>query len=121
MMQYSLTRQQQACLAYITARIAQDSIAPTLGEIAAHLALNSKSGAHRLVEGLEERGYIRRLKNRNRSISLCEVAGAHPDPQDRPTGPAADPETAEALRLVLERLTLSEQCRAELTRLAGAL
>lgn len=46
--------------------------APSFDEMRVALGLRSKSGVHRLVEGLEERGYIRRALNRARAIEIVE-------------------------------------------------
>ena len=49
-------------------------ITPTFEEIAVAMDLRSRSGVYRLLEGLEERGYIVRMPRRARSIQLVEVA-----------------------------------------------
>lgn len=47
-------------------------ICPSFTEMRVALGLKSKSGVHRLIESLEERGFVRRMANRARSIELCE-------------------------------------------------
>lgn len=63
-----LTVKQQELLDYL--RLC--TTCPTIEEMRIALALKSKSGVHRLVEALEERGFIRRLKNRARAIEIIE-------------------------------------------------
>ena len=71
MTNFGITRTQRDLLAFIEARLEQnEGIPPSFDEMAAHLGLKSKSGVHRLLQSLEERGMIRRLPNRARSIAL---------------------------------------------------
>jgi repressor LexA len=63
-----LTKKQQELLDYL--RICERC--PTFDEMKAVLGLKSKSGIHRLIEALEERGFIRRLANRARAIEVVE-------------------------------------------------
>jgi SOS-response transcriptional repressor LexA len=66
-----LTRQQHRLLAFIRAYLAEnDGVSPSFAEMTQAVGLKSKSGALRLVEGLVERGYITRIPNRARTISL---------------------------------------------------
>lgn len=67
-----LTRQQSACLSYIQAFQDECGYAPTYDQIAAAVGLASKGGVNRLIVGLEERGRIRRLPNRARSIEIID-------------------------------------------------
>jgi hypothetical protein len=69
-----LTHKQAACLTVIRTRVTADGIAPTYEEPMAELGLRSKSGVHRLVTGLAERGHITRLAGHGRSIQLVEEA-----------------------------------------------
>lgn len=75
-----LTRKQRELLIFIADYIeGNNGLGPTLDEMAKALGLKAKSGAHRLVEGLEERGFIRRIPNRARAIEvLCR-----PDAEER--------------------------------------
>ena len=68
---YNLTRRQHDLMAYIESYIQQAGFAPSYQEMADHLGLASKSGVHRLIQGLEERGHISRLPDRARSITLA--------------------------------------------------
>ena len=65
-----LTGKQYALLQFIDARVAKTALAPSFEEMKQHLGLRSKSGVHRLVAALEERGFIRRLCNRARAIEV---------------------------------------------------
>lgn len=66
-----LTDKQRELLAYLhMANSAQ--VTPTFEEMRRHLGLSSKSGVQRLLNGLQERGYIKRIPNRARAIELLE-------------------------------------------------
>lgn len=67
---YGLTHRQREALDYIGGYIASRGVAPSYDEIIAALGVRSKGVAHRLVEALVERGHIRRLRSRGRSITL---------------------------------------------------
>ena len=68
-MALGLTPKQCELLDYLSAR-GQTGVAPSFEEMKQHLGLRSKSGVHRLVAALEERGRIRRLPNRARCIEV---------------------------------------------------
>jgi len=71
----SLTPRQQDLFAFIKGYLeANGGIAPSYAEMCDYLNLGSKSGINRLVRGLEERGVIRRLPHRVRSIIVVEQA-----------------------------------------------
>lgn len=65
-----LTSKQKELLNYITEEINRTEVAPSFDEMKKHLGLKSKSGVHRLVKALEERGHIVRLAHRARAIAL---------------------------------------------------
>lgn len=65
-----LTRKQQLLLSYITERLNIDGVSPSFEEMKSFLGLRSKSGVHRLVKALEERGFIERLPNRARALRI---------------------------------------------------
>ena len=65
-----LTRKQNQLLNYLSNHIEEHDVPPSFDEMRTALGLASKSGVHRLVSGLEERGYIRRLANRARAIEI---------------------------------------------------
>lgn len=66
-----LTERQSECLAFIRDALAVSDVSPSFGEIGEALGLASKSGVHRLVHGLAERGYIKFLPDRRRTIALA--------------------------------------------------
>ena len=71
-----LTRKQSELLTYIQARLAESGISPSFEEMKEALALKSKSGVHRLISALEERGFIRRLPNRARALEILRMPDA---------------------------------------------
>lgn len=71
-----LTPRQRECWAFLHAYSRQHGCAPTFEEIAAELNVASKSSVHRLLKGLEERGFIRRLRHRRRAIELIRTPEA---------------------------------------------
>ena len=71
-----LTQKQSELLAFLTSHMAEHNVPPSFDEMRNALGLASKSGIHRLVSGLEERGYIRRLANRARAIEILRPAAA---------------------------------------------
>ena len=71
-----LTRKQSELLTYLSDHMQQHDVPPSFDEMRDALGLASKSGVHRLVSGLEERGYIRRLANRARAIEILKPVKA---------------------------------------------
>ena len=69
-----LTQKQSELLAFLTLHMDAHDVPPSFDEMRDALGLASKSGIHRLVTGLEERGYIRRLANRARAIEILRPA-----------------------------------------------
>jgi len=67
-----LTARERECLQLICARLDRDGVAPSFAEMMAGLGLASKSGVHRLISGLEDKGYIRRLRGRERAIDVLK-------------------------------------------------
>jgi repressor LexA len=65
-----LTRKQRDLLLFIHKRMSTDDVAPSFEEMKEALDLKSKSGIHRLITGLEERGYIERLPHRARALEI---------------------------------------------------
>jgi repressor LexA len=65
-----LTAKQRALLQFITVRLEESGISPSFEEMKEALDLKSKSGVHRLISALEERGFIRRLANRARALEV---------------------------------------------------
>jgi len=80
-----LTRKQLDLLKFISKRVQEDGVSPSFDEMKDALNLRSKSGIHRLITALEERGFIRRLPHRARAIEILRI----PEPGDgagfRPT------------------------------------
>jgi repressor LexA len=75
-----LTRKQHELLLFINKRLLETGVAPSFDEMKDALALRSKSGIHRLIGGLEERGFIRRIAHRARALEvtrLPEDLGVH--------------------------------------------
>src|SRR5881392_2303628 len=68
-----LTRKQHELLMFINQRLAATGIAPSFDEMKDALNLRSKSGIHRLISGLEERGFIRRLPHRARALEVIKL------------------------------------------------
>ncbi|MDC0656578.1 transcriptional repressor LexA [Leisingera sp. SS27] len=105
-----LTKKQLQLLEFIHKRLQRDSVPPSFDEMKTELDLRSKSGIHRLITALEERGFIRRLPHRARAIEIIrlpESLGGAAEPQGfapkvidggqaRATAPTAEP--AEPLR-----------------------
>lgn len=69
-MKAGLTAKQAELLAYLDEYTAREGHSPSFDQMGAKLSLASKSGVSRLVDALEERGYIVRLPNRARGISV---------------------------------------------------
>ena len=71
-----LTRKQHELLTFIQTRLEASGISPSFEEMKEALDLKSKSGVHRLISALEERGFIRRLPNRARALEVIREADA---------------------------------------------
>ncbi|AUQ49818.1 SOS-response transcriptional repressor, LexA [Phaeobacter inhibens] len=96
-----LTKKQLDLLDFINTRLQQDGVPPSFDEMKVALDLRSKSGIHRLITALEERGFIRRLAHRARAIEIirlpdslgntaqaAETAPAAPGPANQVSAPA---------------------------------
>lgn len=68
-----LTKKQLDLLEFIHRRLQQDGVPPSFDEMKVALDLRSKSGIHRLITALEERGFIRRLAHRARAIEILRL------------------------------------------------
>ncbi len=68
-----LTRKQHELLMFINERLGADGVSPSFDEMKDALNLRSKSGIHRLVTALEERGFIRRLPHRARALEVLKL------------------------------------------------
>lgn len=71
-----LTSKQKELLLFIHERIKADGVSPSFDEMKEALNLASKSGIHRLIVALEERGFIRRLANRARALEVLKMPEA---------------------------------------------
>ncbi|MHA6343987.1 transcriptional repressor LexA [Roseivivax sp. CAU 1761] len=71
-----LTKKQLDLLDFIDRRVARDGVPPSFDEMKEALDLRSKSGIHRLITALEERGFIRRLAHRARAIEIVKLPDA---------------------------------------------
>ncbi|MCL4190032.1 MAG: transcriptional repressor LexA [Rhodobacteraceae bacterium] len=80
-----LTRKQLELLQFIHSRLQSDGVPPSFDEMKAALELRSKSGIHRLITALEERGFIRRLAHRARAIEIVRL----PEAMERPATTAS--------------------------------
>jgi len=68
-----LTAKQRELLLFIDNRLKESGISPSFDEMREALELKSKSGVHRLISALEERGFIRRLPNRARALEVTKL------------------------------------------------
>ncbi len=68
-----LTKKQQILLQFIHERLQSEGVPPSFEEMKEALDLKSKSGIHRLITALEERGFIRRLPNRARALEVIKM------------------------------------------------
>lgn len=75
-----LTAKQHELIRFIQQRLGETGISPSFEEMKEALDLKSKSGVHRLISALEERGFIRRLPNRARALEVVKL------PEDAVTG-----------------------------------
>lgn len=104
-----LTKKQLDLLDFIHKRVQRDGVPPSFDEMKEALDLRSKSGIHRLITALEERGFIRRLAHRARAIEIVklpETLGGEPGftPRvingDRPDSTPASAMPVEAVQAV---------------------
>lgn len=79
-----LTRKQLELLDFIKTRMDADGVPPSFDEMKEALDLRSKSGIHRLITALEERGFIRRLAHRARALEIVKLPEAMEKPGFKP-------------------------------------
>ena len=93
-----LTRKQHELLRYIHGHLSETGVSPSFEEMKDALDLKSKSGVHRLISALEERGFIRRLPNRARALEVVRMpdggAVSAPTQIGQATAPAMVPVAA---------------------------
>ena len=92
-----LTAKQHELLLFINTRLNESGVSPSFDEMREALDLKSKSGVHRLISALEERGFIRRLPNRARALEVVKLpeASAPASMTPRAVTPAAANDTIE--------------------------
>ncbi len=72
-----LTRKQLELLLFINERLKEEGVPPSFEEMKEALNLQSKSGVHRLIVALEERGFLRRMANRARALEVIKLPDSH--------------------------------------------
>ena len=75
-----LTAKQHELLHFIQQKLDASGISPSFEEMKEALGLKSKSGIHRLISALEERGFLRRLPNRARALEVIKLPEAAKSP-----------------------------------------
>ena len=90
-----LTAKQRELLLFIDQRLKAGGISPSFDEMREALDLKSKSGVHRLISALEERGFIRRLPNRARALEDATMPETAPAARPVQAVPAAANDTLE--------------------------
>lgn len=85
-----LTRKQHELICFISDRLSETGVSPSFEEMKDALGLKSKSGVHRLISALEERGFLRRLPNRARALEVIKMPEAKA-PAKKRSAPAAAP------------------------------
>lgn len=81
-----LTRKQHELLLFIHRHVGKHGVSPSFDEMKDALGLKSKSGIHRLITGLEERGFIRRLAHRARAVEVVRMPENLGPPVAAPAG-----------------------------------
>lgn len=76
-----LTKKQRDLLLFIHERMSKEDVAPSFEEMKKALGLKSKSGIHRLITGLVERGYIERLPHRARALEIKKLPDGFKQPE----------------------------------------
>ena len=94
-----LTRKQHELLMFIHERIKESGVSPSFDEMKEALDLASKSGIHRLITALEERGFLRRLPHRARALEVVKMP-QQATPSSPPKGRAPfRPQVVEGVRM----------------------
>ena len=91
-----LTAKQHELIQFIQQRLEETGISPSFEEMKEALDLKSKSGVHRLISALEERGFIRRLPNRARALEVIK------QPEDATPAPRASAATSDDVVVPLQ-------------------
>lgn len=125
-----LTKKQSELLRFINERLKEAGVPPSFDEMKDALDLRSKSGIHRLIIALEERGFIRRLPNRARALEVLKLPeSSTPGPRGgrfspsviegdlgRVRAPAADDESRPVVIPVMGRIAAGTPISAIQTR-----
>jgi repressor LexA len=96
-----LTAKQRELLLFIDNRLKDSGISPSFDEMREALDLKSKSGVHRLISALEERGFIRRLPNRARALEVVKLPESRPSAMVTPIRPVAPAPANDTMELIL--------------------
>jgi len=96
-----LTAKQRELLLFIDNRLKDEGISPSFDEMREALDLKSKSGVHRLISALEERGFIRRLPNRARALEVVKLPETRSSATVTPLRPAAPAPANDTIELLL--------------------
>ena len=80
-----LTRKQRELLVFLEERISQSGITPSFEEMKEKVGLKSKSGIHRLISALEDRGFIKKLPFKARAIEILKLPNIKQKPLDEKT------------------------------------
>jgi repressor LexA len=81
-----LTRKQLELLLFINERLKEEGVPPSFEEMKMALDLQSKSGVHRLIVALEERGFLKRMPNRARALEVIKLPDSHSPSLVKKTG-----------------------------------
>ena len=96
-----LTAKQHELLRFIQLKLEETGISPSFEEMKEALELKSKSGVHRLISALEERGFLRRLPNRARALEVVKLPETRPSATVTPLRPAAPAPANDTIELLL--------------------
>ncbi len=86
-----LTKKQYELLMFIEKRLKESGVSPSFDEMKEALGLKSKSGIHRLITGLEERGFLNRLPHRARALEVTRLPENMQDGRGGEARPQANP------------------------------
>ena len=100
-----LTRKQKDLLLFIHDRMSTGDVAPSFEEMKEALGLKSKSGIHRLIGALVERGYLERLPNRARALQVRKLPDGYKPSNDDSTHAAAQVRNTNAVHAAVASMT----------------
>ena len=99
-----LTKRQYQLLMLIEKKLREDGVSPSFDEMKDAIGLKSKSGIHRLISGLEERGFIRRLPNRARALEVLRLPDNQTDDPALSAKTVVDRQTTRSFTRLSENL-----------------